>query len=76
MRDLVRDFVQEMLGGSLEPFTAYLAEASPADEAELARLQAVITQIQEQEARKATQKAASLAEENEATDGKARGRTP
>ena len=29
MRDLVRDFVQEMLGGSLEPFTAYLAEASP-----------------------------------------------
>ena len=57
MRDLVRDFVQEMLGGSLEPFTAYLAEASRPDAAELARLQAVITQIREQEAQRITTEA-------------------
>ncbi len=49
MRDLVRNFVSEMLGGSLEPFTAYLADKPDINEAELARLKAVIAQSEDQE---------------------------
>ena len=48
MRDLVGRFVDEMLGGSLEPFTAYLAEKPAIDEAELERLKAVIAQLETQ----------------------------
>ena len=36
----MRDFVDEMLGGSLEPFAAYLAEKPKVSEAEIARLRA------------------------------------
>ncbi|MBC8102415.1 MAG: BlaI/MecI/CopY family transcriptional regulator [Cytophagales bacterium] len=50
MRDLVRDFVDEMLGGSLEPFTAYLADNPKINDAELARLKEVIAQMEEKEA--------------------------
>ena len=47
LRDVVRDFVDEMLGGSLEPFTAYLAEQKPrVDAAELARLKAAIAALE------------------------------
>lgn len=46
MRDLVKDFVDEMLGGSLEPFTAYLADKPRIDDAELARLKEVIAQLE------------------------------
>lgn len=42
LRDLVRDFVDEMLGGSLEPFAAYLAEKPKVSEAEIARLRETI----------------------------------
>ena len=38
LRGLVRDFVEQMLGGSLEPFVAYLAEEARLSEEELARL--------------------------------------
>lgn len=38
LRGLVRDFVDQMLGGSLEPFVAYLAEEANLSEEELARL--------------------------------------
>src|SRR5581483_11377616 len=38
LRGLVRDFVEQMLGGSLEPFVAYLAEEADLSEEELARL--------------------------------------
>jgi predicted transcriptional regulator len=49
MRDLVRDFVDEMLGGSLEPFTAYLADKPRIDDTELARLKQVIADMEEKE---------------------------
>lgn len=45
LRDMVHRFVDEMLGGSLEPFTAYLAENPAIDETELARLKAVIAEL-------------------------------
>jgi predicted transcriptional regulator len=48
MRDLVRDFVDDMLGGSLEPFAAYLTDHPHIDEAELARLKAVIAELEMQ----------------------------
>lgn len=52
MRDLVRDFVNDMLGGSLEPFAAYLAEKPPVREEELARLKETIALLdQDQEER-------------------------
>ena len=38
LRGLVRDFVEQMLGGSLEPFVAYLAEEAHLSDEELARL--------------------------------------
>jgi len=38
LRGLIRDFVDQMLGGSLEPFVAYLAEEANLSDEELARL--------------------------------------
>lgn len=46
MRDLVRDFVDEMLGGSLEPFAAYLAERPNVSEAEVVRLRETIALLE------------------------------
>ncbi len=46
LRDLVRDFVDEMLGGSLEPFAAYLAEKPQVSEAEVARLRETIALLE------------------------------
>jgi len=51
LRDLVRDFVDEMLGGSLEPFTAYLAENPPVSDEELARLKATIALLEQDTAK-------------------------
>jgi predicted transcriptional regulator len=39
LRDLVRDFVDQALGGSLEPFVAYLAEEVQLSDQEFERLQ-------------------------------------
>lgn len=47
MRDLVKNFVDEMLGGSLEPFAAYLAEKPKVSEAEIARLRETITLLED-----------------------------
>jgi predicted transcriptional regulator len=47
MRDLVKDFVDEMLGGSLEPFAAYLAEKPRVSEAEIARLRETIALLED-----------------------------
>jgi len=38
LRGLVRDFVDQVLGGSLEPFVAYLAEEASLSEEEVERL--------------------------------------
>ena len=46
LRDLVRDFVDEMLGGSLEPFAAYLAQRPKVSDAEIARLRETVTLLE------------------------------
>jgi len=46
LRDLVRDFVDEMLGGSLEPFAAYLAEKPKVSDGEIARLRETIALLE------------------------------
>ena len=45
LRALVRDFVDQALGGSLEPFVAYLAEEVQLSEAELDRLQQKVREL-------------------------------
>lgn len=47
MRGLVADFVDTMLGGSVEPFAAYLAEKETLTETELARLKEIIAKLEE-----------------------------
>ena len=47
MRDLVKDFVDEMLGGSLEPFAAYLAEKPKVTPVEIARLRETISLLED-----------------------------
>jgi predicted transcriptional regulator len=46
LRGLVAEFVDSMLGGSLEPFAAYLAEKDTVSDAELARLQELVRQLE------------------------------
>lgn len=43
----VANFVESMLGGSLEPFAAYLAEKEDISDAELARLKEIIRKLEE-----------------------------
>lgn len=43
----VANFVESMLGGSLEPFAAYLAEKENITDTELARLKAIIQKLEE-----------------------------
>ncbi len=43
----VANFVESMLGGSLEPFAAYLAEKETITDAELARLKEIIQKLEE-----------------------------
>lgn len=45
LQKLVSEFVHEMLGGSLHPFAAYLAEKGQIDEAERQELLEVIRQL-------------------------------
>jgi predicted transcriptional regulator len=42
MKDLVRDFVENRLAGSLTPFTAYLAEADGLSASEIAALRRIV----------------------------------
>ncbi len=45
LRDVVGDFVQRTLSGSLSPFAAYLSEAEGVSDAELAQLQDVVPRL-------------------------------
>lgn len=47
MRGLVAEFVDSMLGGSVEPLAVYLSERESFTEAELARLKALIEKLEE-----------------------------
>jgi len=47
LRGLVRDFVDQTLGGSLEPFVAYLAEEVDLSEEELERLRRKVRELPE-----------------------------
>lgn len=44
---LVGDFVESILGGSLEPFAAYIAEKEEISDAELARLKEIVKKLEE-----------------------------
>ncbi|AKQ63185.1 Transcriptional regulator, MecI family [Myxococcus hansupus] len=45
LRDVVGDFVQRSLSGSLSPFAAYLSEAEDVSDDELAQLQDVVARL-------------------------------
>jgi predicted transcriptional regulator len=47
LRQLVRDFVAEALGGSLAPFVAYMAEEEEIDPAQLAELKQLVRQLEQ-----------------------------
>ena len=47
MRGLVAEFVDSMLGGSVEPLAVYLSERENFTEAELVRLKALIEKLEE-----------------------------
>lgn len=49
LRAQVASFVESMLGGSLEPFAAYLAEKEDISDAELARLKQIIETLEEKQ---------------------------
>jgi predicted transcriptional regulator len=49
LRGLVRDFVDQALGGSLEPFVAYLAEEVDLSAEELERLQQRVRELKQEE---------------------------
>ena len=44
-RDLVRGFVDQVLGGSVEPFMAYLTQEARVDDAELAGLRELVERL-------------------------------
>ena len=56
LRDLVCDFVDEMLGGSLEPFTTYLAENPKVSGAEIARLRETLALLESERTDEAKEK--------------------
>jgi predicted transcriptional regulator len=45
MRGVVEGFVERTLGGSLSPFTAYLAESEEVSDEELAELEAMVAKL-------------------------------
>ncbi len=49
LRGLVRDFVQQVLNGSTEPFIAYLAEDARLSDEELADLKQVVEGLEKKE---------------------------
>ena len=46
LQNLVGDFVQKTLGGSLSPFVAYLTEARDLEDAEIAELRKLVDQME------------------------------
>ena len=46
LRNLVRDFVQKTLGGSVSPFVAFLAEEGEVNDAELAELKRLVRELE------------------------------
>ena len=52
LRDVVGEFVQRTLSGSLSPFVTYLSEADDVSEEELKQLQDVVTRLQSRKQRK------------------------
>ncbi len=49
LKDLVEDFVQKTLGGSLSPFVAYLADAKGLSRKELAELSKIVQEMEPQQ---------------------------
>jgi len=49
LRGLVRDFVQQMLGGSIEPFMAYLAQDARLTETEVEELRRLVSDLESRE---------------------------
>jgi predicted transcriptional regulator len=47
LRDVVQDFVEKTLGGSVTPFVAYLTESADLSEQEIAELQRVVSELRE-----------------------------
>jgi predicted transcriptional regulator len=45
LRDVVQDFVEKTLGGSVTPFVAYLTESADLSEQEIAELQRVVSEL-------------------------------
>jgi len=50
LRSLVRDFVNSALGGSVEPFVAYLGQEAKLTDAQVEELRQVVEQLDEQRA--------------------------
>jgi predicted transcriptional regulator len=48
LREVVADFVEKTLGGSLSPFAAYLTQRTDVSDEELAELKRLITDLQRQ----------------------------
>ena len=78
MRDVVGGFVERTLGGSLSPFTAYLADSEEVSDAELAELEALVAHLRDRrdgeppggEAPRAGDTTDSDATGSEASDGR------
>lgn len=49
MRGVVEGFVERTLGGSLSPFSAYLAQAEEVSDEELAELEAIVARLRGRE---------------------------
>jgi predicted transcriptional regulator len=49
LRSLVRDFVEGALGGSVEPFVAYLIQEASVDEAQLRELRELVQHLEAQQ---------------------------
>ncbi len=47
LRELVANFVETALGGSISPFVAFLAESGPFSDAELAALRCLVRDVQD-----------------------------
>lgn len=48
MRTMVRDFVQQVLGGSVDPFVAYLAQEATVSDVQLEELKLLVEQLEVQ----------------------------
>jgi len=48
LKGLVRDFVENSLGGSISPFMAYLAEGPPLQKDEVTKLKELVRELEEE----------------------------